>query len=266
MDYFTSTLFILAVGMVLAMIVSTRYHYECVLTEGCEGLLYHDGKLVETLPAGRHVRWGRNYRVDVIGIRKTLLQVAGQEVLTADNVTVKLSAVLTVQIVDAAKSVLVADNYVTHLYHATQAAMRASVAAVTAEALLNQRAAIGDDLRAAVQPIAESVGVQLHAVEVRDVMLPGELRKAFSETLKVRQESHASLERARGESAALRHLANTARLMESHPGLTTLRFLQTLEAKGTGQTFMMNDLSAFLPTLRGRSAKADPAQDTDEVQ
>ena len=266
MDYFPYVLTTFIMVVLPAMLISARYRYECVLTEGCVGLLYHDGKLLETLPAGRHVRWGRNYRVDVIGIRKTLLQVAGQEVLTADNVTVKLSAVLTVQIMDAAKSVLVADNYITHLYHATQAAMRASVAAVSAEALLNQRAAIGEDLRAAVQPIADSVGVQLHAVEVRDVMLPGELRKAFSDTLKARQESHASLERARGESAALRHLANTARLMESHPGLTTLRFLQTLEAKGAGQTYMMNDLSAFLPTLRGRGSNAASAQDTDEVQ
>ena len=58
-----------------------------------------------------HVRWGKNFRVALVDTRKTLLQVAGQEVLSADNVGVKLSIVLTTQIVDAANSVQAADNH-----------------------------------------------------------------------------------------------------------------------------------------------------------
>ena len=104
---------ILAVaGFVVANFVRTRYRHEFIVTEGSAGLLYHEGKLVETLAAGRHVRWGRNLRVALVDSRKTLLQVAGQEVLSADNVGVKLSIVLTTQIVDAAKSVQAADNHV----------------------------------------------------------------------------------------------------------------------------------------------------------
>ena len=106
-----------------------------------------------------------------------------------------------------------------------------------------------------IAPQAEAIGVQVHAVEVRDVMLPGELRKAFSEVLKAKQEGQAALERARGESAALRNLANAARLIEGQPALATLRFLQTLEASNAGQTFVMNDLSALLPSLSSRGAK-----------
>jgi regulator of protease activity HflC (stomatin/prohibitin superfamily) len=87
-------------------------------------------------------------------------------------------------------------------------------------------------------------------------MLPGELRKAFAEVLKARQEGQAALERARGESAALRNLANAARLIEGQPALATLRFLQTLEASGAGQTLVMSDLTALLPSLarNGRSS------------
>lgn len=97
---------ILAVaGFVVANFVRVRYHHEFIVTEGYAGLLYHDGKLVETLVAGRHVRWGKNFRVALVDTRKTLLPVAGQEVLSADNVGVKLSVVLTTQIIDAAKSV-----------------------------------------------------------------------------------------------------------------------------------------------------------------
>jgi|688.fasta_scaffold132893_1 regulator of protease activity HflC (stomatin/prohibitin superfamily) len=249
---------ILAVAVAIggvAKFVRARYRHEFIVTEGYAALLYHNGKLVDTLAAGRHIRWGRNYRVALVDTRKMLLQVAGQEVLSADNVGVKLSIVLTTQIVDAAKSLQTADNHAAHIYSATQTAVRTVVAGVTMEALLTQRVAIGAQLRELVAPQAEAVGVQVHAVEVRDVMLPGELRKAFSEVLKAKQEGQAALERARGESAALRNLANAARLIEGQPALATLRFLQTLEASHAGQTFVMNDLSALLPSLSSRGTK-----------
>ncbi len=242
-------------GVVVANFIGARYRREFVVNDGFVGLLYHEGKLAETLAAGRHVRWGKNYRIALVDTRKTLLQVAGQEVLSADNVGVKLSVVLTTQIVDAAKSVQAADNHVAHIYSATQTAVRTVVAGVTLEALLTQRVAISAQLRELIAPQAETVGVQVHAVEVRDVMLPGELRKAFSEVLKAKQEGQAALERASGESAALRNLANAARLIEGQPALATLRFLQTLEASNAGQTFVMNDLSALLPALNARGAK-----------
>ncbi len=247
---------ILAVaGVIAAKFVRARYRHEFIVTDGYAGLLYHEGKLVETLAAGCHVRWGKNYGVALIDVRKTLLQVGGQEVLSADNVGVKLSVVLTTQIVDAAKSVQAADNHAAHIYSATQTAVRTVVAGVAMEALLTQRVAIGAQLRELIAPQAEAVGVHVHGIEVRDVMLPGELRKAFSEVLKARQEGQAALERARGESAALRNLANAARLIEGQPALATLRFLQTLEASNAGQTFVMNDLAALLPSLSARGAK-----------
>jgi regulator of protease activity HflC (stomatin/prohibitin superfamily) len=205
------------------------------------------------------VRWGKNFRIALVDTRKTLLQVAGQEVLSADNVGVKLSVVLTTQITDAAKSVQAADNHAAHIYSATQTPCAPSSPGVTMEALLTQRVAIGAQLRELIAPQAEAVGVQVHAVEVRDVMLPGELRKAFSEVLKAKQEGQAALERARGESAALRNLANAARLIEGQPALATLRFLQTLEASNAGQTFVMNDIAALLPALNARGAK--PSRD-----
>jgi len=255
---------LLGAGLLVTNIACTRYHHEFIVTEGYAGLLFHEGQLVSTLPAGRHIRWGRNYRLVAVDIRKTLLQVAGQEVLSADNVGVKLSVVLTTQIVDAAKSVQAADNYAAHIYNATQAAVRTVVAGVPMEALLTQRVAIGAQLRELIAPQAEAVGVQVHAADVRDVMLPGELRKAFSEVLKAKQEGQAALERARAESAALRNLANAARLIEGQPALATLRFLQTLEASTAGQTFVMNDLSTLLPALHTRGVKPT-ATETDET-
>lgn len=253
-DHYVLIIFLAIVGSLAAGIVRARYRHEFIVTEGFAGLLYHQGKLRETLGAGRHVRWGNHYRIVQLDVRKTLLQVAGQEVLSSDNVGVKLSVVLTTQIVDAAKSALTADNHVTHIYSATQTAIRALVSGVTMDALLTQRIAIAVQLRELVAPLADAVGVAIHATEVRDVMLPGDLRKAFSEVLKAKQEGHAALERARGETAALRNLANAARLVDSQPGLATLRFLQTLGDAGGKQMVVMNDMTAFAPVAKARGA------------
>jgi len=249
-------IFFLAIaGAVAAKIIRVKYRHEFIVTDGFGGLLSHEGKLSETLVAGRHVRWGKHYRLALVDNRKTLLHVAGQEVLSADNVGLKLSVVLTMQVVDAAKTVQAADNYSAHIYSATQTAVRAVVGNVTMDALLTQRVAIGAQLRDLIASKAEAVGVQLHAAEVRDVMLPGELRKAFSEVLKAKQEGQAALERARGESAALRNLANAARLIEDQPAIATLRFLQTIAGHaGSNQMLVMNDMTAFAPAAKARGA------------
>ena len=88
----------------VAAVVRAHYRHEFIINDGFAGLLYHEGKPVETLAAARHVRWGKNFRVALVDTRKTLLQVAGQEVLSADNVGVKLSIVLTTQIADAVRA------------------------------------------------------------------------------------------------------------------------------------------------------------------
>jgi regulator of protease activity HflC (stomatin/prohibitin superfamily) len=86
-------------------------------------------------------------------------------------------------------------------------------------------------------------------------MLPGDLRKAFSDVLKAKQEGQAALERARGESAALRNLVNAARLFDDQPALATIRFLQTLAGNaGANQMLVMNDMSAFAPAAKARGA------------
>jgi regulator of protease activity HflC (stomatin/prohibitin superfamily) len=261
-EYITLFIFTAVVATVATKIVRARYRHEFIVLDGFAGLLYHEGKLSETFAAGRHVRWGKHYRLALVDVRKTLLQVAGQEVLSADNVGVKLSIVLTTQVVDAAKSAQAADNHAAHIYSATQTAVRTAVAGVTMDALLTQRVSIGAQLRELIASQAEAVGVQLHAVDVRDVMLPGDLRKAFSEVLKAKQEGHAALERARGESASLRNLANAARLMENQPALATLRFLQTLGNSNAGQMVVMNDMSAFAPVAKARvNARTAPESD-----
>jgi regulator of protease activity HflC (stomatin/prohibitin superfamily) len=87
---------------------------------------------------------------------------------------------------------------------------------------LNQRLEIGAQLLARVKPEAAKIGINVHAVEVKDVTFAADLKRAFADVLKAKQEGQAALERARGESASLRNLANVARVLEGNPALMNL--------------------------------------------
>jgi regulator of protease activity HflC (stomatin/prohibitin superfamily) len=202
-----------------------KLYHAFIVPEGYVGLLYHHGKFVEQFTPGRHVRWGRNFTLGAQDTRKTFLAVAGQEVLTADNIGVKLSLLVTYQVTDPVKASHETQSWQGDVYNAAQLALRNVVSGVAAEALLTQRLDIAAQLLARVQPEATKIGVTVHAVEVKDVMLPADLKRAFGDVLKAKQEGQAALERARGESASLRNLANAARVLEGNPALMNLRVL-----------------------------------------
>jgi len=99
--------------------------------------------------------------------------------------------------------------------------------------------------------------VRVLAVEVKDAMFPANLKRAFSDVLKAKQEGQASLERARGESAALRNLANAARVLEGNPALMNLRLMQSLSsAQNAGSTLVLG-LPGFMPLKNGKVGSAE---------
>lgn len=237
---------ILALALVLAKIGAVRHAW--IVPEGYTGLLYYQGKFVEALGAGHHVRWGRFYSTRLVDLRKASLLVAGQEVLTADNVGLKASVLVTYQIADAVKATHETQNWSADLHNATQLALRAVVGGIAVEELLGQRLELGAQLLARVQPDAAKIGINVLAVEVKDVMFAADLKRAFAEVLKAKQEGQAALERARGESAALRNLANAARVLEGNPALMNLRLMQSLAtAQSAGNTLVVGMPGGFVP-------------------
>ena len=236
-----------------------KVYHAFIVPEGYVGLLYQHGKFVAQLAPGRHVRWGRNFTVDAEDTRKGSLLVAGQEVLTADNIAVKLSLLVTYQTADAVKASHETQSWHEDLYNIAQLALRNVVSGVAAEALLTQRLDIAPQLLARVQPDAAKIGITVHAVEVKDLMLPAELKRAYGDVLKAKQEGQAALERARGESAALRNLANAARVLEGNPALMNLRVLQSLAtAQNAGNTLVLGMPAGFVPLKNGNASPSAP--------
>ena len=160
--------------------------------------------------------------------------------------------------VDPVKAAHETQNWQGDLYNAAQLALRAVVNGVAVEALLNQRLEIGAQLLARVQPEVAKIGINVRAVEVKDLIFPADLKRAFGEVLKAKQEGQAALERARGEGAALRNLANAARVLEGNPALMNLRLMQSLSAARTaGNTLMLGVPGGFVPLKNGASPRAE---------
>src|SRR5206468_8977456 len=110
-------------------------------------------------------------------------------------------------------------------------------------------------LLARVQPGAAKIGISVNAVEVKDVVFPADLKRAFADVLKAKQEGQAALERARGESASLRNLANAARVLEGNPALMNLRLLQSLaSAQNAGNTLVLGMPAGFVPLKNGKAS------------
>ena len=253
--FFGIIFILILVALTVFKLPQIRHSY--LISEGHAGLLYHKGKFVEVLGVGRHVRWGRHFTLGAFDLRKTSLLIAGQDVLTADNVSLKLSLLVTYQVTDPVKAAHETQNWLSDLYNAAQLALRAVVGGVAIEALLNQRLEIGAQLMARVQLEAAKIGVNAHSVEVKDVMFPADLKRAFAEVLKSKQEGQAALERARGESAALRNLANAAKLLEGNPALMNLRLMQSLSAaQAAGNTPVLGMPGGFVPLKNGKTGPA----------
>jgi regulator of protease activity HflC (stomatin/prohibitin superfamily) len=198
-------------------------------------LVYRDGVFEAELEPGRHaVRRIWRVRREHVDARIRQLTVSGQEIFTADGVTVRVTAVVRWQVTDARAFAERAEAPTDLLHVALQLAVRDAIARRELDELLRPegRAAVVAELAGPVQVELADLGITILSAAIRDLALVGELRAAVAETALERQRGRAALERARGEAAALRSLANAAKLLDDHPALATLRLVQTAADSG----------------------------------
>ena len=204
------------------------------------GLKYVKGRFRQVLPPGQYWVWlFGSTLIRKVDIRPQYISVPGQELLTADGVGLKISLTAVYEINDPARAINQVASYQQALYLTVQTALRDTVGAIAIDDLMANRAQLNARLLEAATNPVETIGLRLINVSIKDLMLPGELKKLYAQVIQARQEGLAQLERARGETAALRNLANAARLAKDNPTLLKLRLLQALE-HSSGNTFVMD--------------------------
>ncbi len=211
-----------------------------------KGLYFRNGLYKRLLDPGAHYfLWGSGFRIQRVDMRLQNMTILGQEVLTQDNLPVKLSLVLFYRIVDPVKAVLTVAHHEAHMHLKAQIAIREVIAGCTLEDILQKRGDLNAQIAEKIKAEADEIGLQVDQITFRDIMLPAELRQAYLQVVKAQKEGLAALEKARGESAALRNLANAAHLFKENPDLLQLRFLHTLE-HSSGHNLIIDGRGMFL--------------------
>ncbi len=203
------------------------------------GVVYRQGKFNRVLQPGSHWLYPYFETLQKVDIRARFITIPGQDVLSSDNITIKVSLAVNFKVEDPYKVLNNTFNYSESLYSILQLELRDLFGSTPIDELLVKRKEIGEALFEKSRGKVAELGLQLLSADIKDIMFPGELKNIFAQIINARNEGLAALERARGESASLRNLANTAKLLENNPALLQLRILQALESK-SGNTIILS--------------------------
>jgi len=226
------------------------------------GLLYRKGAFVRVLPPGRHFI-GLNGQVFQHFTSEQIVLIPAQDVMSQDGFPLKLGTVVRFRITDVRRAQEThANGFHEPLRVAAQMAMRDAAAGRTLDDLIANRTTLDAEMTAAIRPRAAELGLEVLGVDLRDLILPAEIRRLLTEPERARREGLAALERARGEQAALRSLANAARLLRNNPELQNLRVLQALNtAPGKTAPTLVLGAGQILPVRRDAPGEQDQSAD-----
>lgn len=214
------------------VLTTTIFEYET-------GIHFHKGKFVGLLETGRHLFRKNNHQIIKIDTRPRTLQVPMQEILSKDNINLKISLLADIQIADPHKAIIATNDYESTIYSKLQLALRSVISTFNLDQIIEEREQIGKLINEKVDSELDTFGISLNSVNVKDVSLPGQLKQAFSQVVLARHEAMVSLERACGETATLRNLTNAAKIIEKNPTLMNLRVLHSAAEKSTN-SFVIN--------------------------
>ena len=173
--------------------------------------------------------------------REQVADVAGQEIMTADKVTLRVNLVVSYVVSDALRAVTAVSDHNQALYREAQLVLRAAVGTKTLDALLGDKESVGAEVRDALRARAEAIGLSVRSVGLRDIVLPGDMKTLLNQVIAAQKEAEANLIKRREETAAARSQANTAKLLAESPQLQRLKELELLKdvLDGTHATFVL---------------------------
>lgn len=203
----------------------------CAVERDRVGVLFIDGRYVDTLSPGLYAFWrgAADARVVEVDMWDCAADVSGQEIMTNDKVSLRMNALVTYRVADARKAVSSTDDVRQALYRETQLALRAVVGARELDRFLMDKDVVAEEIEQALRRRANELGLEIVSVGIRDVILPGDMKDLMNKVTEAKKAAEANLISRREETAAMRSQANTAKLLADNPTLMRLRELEVLE-------------------------------------
>ena len=221
-------LLLIAVGYLLSVVV--------VLREYERAVVFRLGRIVgEPWGPGLMLVLRPLYRIERVSLRTVTMDVPAQDVITRDNVSVKVNAIVYFRVVDANRAVLEVENYLYATSQLAQTTLRSVLGEVELDDLLSQRETLNERLQTILDESTDAWGIKVSMVEVKTVDLPAEMQRAMARQAEAEREKRAKIIHAEGEAQAAEKLLQAARVLAGEPIAIQLRYLSTLTEIGMEQ-------------------------------
>jgi len=199
-----------------------------ILREYERGVVFRLGRLVGTKGPGLIILIPLIDRMEKVSLRTVAMDIPGQDVITRDNVSVKVNAVLYFRVMDSSKAINEVEDYLYATSQLAQTTLRSVVGAHDLDEMLSEREKLNTDLQQIIDSHSDPWGVKVSLVEIKHVDLPQEMQRAIARQAESERERRAKVIHAKGELEASKELREAAEVISAFPQALQLRFLQTL--------------------------------------
>jgi regulator of protease activity HflC (stomatin/prohibitin superfamily) len=230
-----------------------------VLREYERAVIFRLGRLVQCRGPGIVYVIPLVEKMMKVDLRTITMDVPSQDVITKDNVSVKVSAVLYFRVMDPNRAVVEVENYLFATSQLAQTTLRSSCGQAELDELLAEREKVNAKIQSILDAQTEPWGIKVALVELKHIDLPEAMQRAMARQAEAERERRAKVIAAEGEFQAAPRIADAARIMETHPTAIQLRFLQTLVEVATGNnstTIFPVPIDLLTPFLKKSESRA----------
>jgi regulator of protease activity HflC (stomatin/prohibitin superfamily) len=206
-----------------------------ILREYERGVIFRLGRLIAQKGPGLILLIPVIDRMVRVDLRTVTLNVPPQEVITRDNVTIRVNAVAYFRVVDPNRAITEVENFLLATSQISQTTLRSVLGKAELDSLLSERERVNTELQQIIDDQTEPWGIKVTTVEVKDVELPAEMQRAIARQAEAERERRAKIIAADGEFQAAEKLSDAADIMSKNPATLQLRYLQTLLELGVNQ-------------------------------
>ena len=220
---------LIVIGIVLLCSIRQVTEYE-------RGILFRFGKFRKILNPGWNIVLPIIESYQKIDIRTKAVDVAEQDAITKDNVSIRINAVLYYKVFDASKAVIAVEHYQYAVGQLAQTTMRNAVGSTSLDELLSERDKISSEICKIIDEATDPWGIKVENVELKDIKLPEEMQRVIAKVAEAEREKMAVITKSKGEVESAENLAKAAETMSSTPGALHLRTLATLNDLSSDQS------------------------------
>ena len=248
---------ILVVFVILGLILASAIR---ILKEYERGVIFRLGRLIGEKGPGLILLIPIIDKMQKVSLRLVTLDVPPQDVITRDNVSIKVNAVVYFRVMDSNNAVVQVENYLYTTSQLSQTTLRSVLGQVELDELLAEREKINENLQDILDRQTDPWGIKVTNVEVKHVDLPQEMQRAMARQAEAERDRRAKVIHAEGEFQAATKLQDAAKIMELHPMTLQLRYLQTLteiSSERSTNTIFPIPLDLIEPFLKRTAGKTE---------